>query len=225
VDRWRALLGPIQAFAVYEPAQAGRQSLALLAVGSNGAIGFIKVRPVGQASVEEIALSAASGVGTVTCPQVIGAGELGEVSYLVTTAFPSRLHRPPKPGRVPAVIEEVGDSLGAISRPASIPNDWEPMHGDFAPWNLREQRGLGLILFDFEHTGWAPPKADLIFYAAACSALGMTIPSVDVQAASSAANYWLTRLPVRMGESRRDQRLFRGMMSYLGSSQSVEQDS
>lgn len=217
VARWAALLGPIEAFAVYEPAQAGRLALALLAVGSTGAIGFIKVRPASQTSVEGTALSAASAAGTVLCPQVIGAAKLGEVSYLVTTAFPSGLHRPPKPERVAVVVEDVSRSLGAIPRPTSVPHDWEPMHGDFAPWNLREQRGMGLILFDFEHAGWAPPLADLVFYAAACSALGMTVPSLDGRALSSAVEYWSTRLPMRMGESGRDQRLFRGMMSYLGS--------
>ena len=225
VARWRALLGPVEAFAVYEPAQTGRQGLALLAIGSTGPSGFIKVRPVGQASVEGMALSAASTARTVMCPQVVDVGEVGEVSYLVTTAFPSGLHRPPKPGRVPAVVEDVSRSLAVVPRPESVPHDWEPMHGDFAPWNLREQRGMGLLLFDFEHAGWAPPKADLVFYAAACSALGITIPALDGRPLSSAVEYWSTRLPIRMGERGRDQRLLRGMMGYLGSLSSGEPDS
>lgn len=213
--RWIALIGPIEAFAVYETSQAERSGLALLAVGSAGVTGFIKVRPPGHTTVEVEALTAASATTTVLCPQVLGAGELGDSSYLVTTAFPSRLHRPPKPDGIPRVADDVSRSLADVSRPSGIPDYWEPMHGDFAPWNLRELRGHGLILFDFEHAGWAPACSDLVFYAAACSALGVAGPGLGEREVGPAVDYWLTRLPERMGEDGRDQRLFRGMMGFL----------
>jgi hypothetical protein len=88
------------------------------------------------------------------------------------------------------------------------------MHGDFAPWNLREQGG-DLFLFDFEHVGWAPSQSDLVFYAAASAAMGLPAPSLDSGAVGPAIEYWLTRLPRRMGPARRDQLLLRGMVRYL----------
>jgi len=43
---------------------------------------------------------------------------------------------------------------------------WAPMHGDLTRWNLRTYADGRRVLFDWEHTGWGPPGADLVRYAA-----------------------------------------------------------
>lgn len=214
MSKWEEALGEIVGFAVYERSQAERSGLLLLVVGTSGPTGFIKVRPSGDTSLERSALSAAAAARGVTCPRVIDSGEVGEWTYLVTTALPSGLHRPAGPVPVPAVAAAISQALAALPRPESVPPDWEPLHGDFGPWNLREHRG-DLFLFDFEHAGWAPVQADLTFYASASAALGLAIPAVERGTVGPAAEYWLARLPERMSSGQRDQSLLHGMMRYL----------
>jgi hypothetical protein len=40
--------------------------------------------------------------------------------------------------------------------------NWEPVHGDLTPWNLRTRPDGNRVLFDWEDAGWGPPFADLV---------------------------------------------------------------
>ena len=59
-----------------------------------------------------------------------------------------------------------------LPRSDDIPAHWRTMHGDFVPWNLREDAGGRLWLLDWEDAGWGPPLADFVRYAVAYHALG-----------------------------------------------------
>ena len=71
---------------------------------------------------------------------------------------------------------------------------WEPMHGDFTPWNLRTKRNQSLFLIDWEDAGWAPPGADEVYYRVVERVLGKAavVPRLDEPRA-----FWIERLHKR----------------------------
>lgn len=74
--------------------------------------------------------------------------------------------------RIIGVANDVSARLAAvIPRPCGTAAHWRPMHGDFTPWNLREDRAGALWLLDWEDAAWAPPVADLVRYVAAVHSL------------------------------------------------------
>ncbi len=76
------------------------------------------------------------------------------------------------------VAEDVSVALeGVLPRPDDIPAHWRPIHGDFVPWNLREDERGQLWLLDWEDAGWAPPLADLVRYIVAYHSLGWSSPA------------------------------------------------
>ncbi len=105
--------------------------------------------------------------------------------------------------RIRQVVEDIPQSLdGLIARPARIPMHWVPLHGDFVPWNLREDGRRRLWLVDWEDSGWGPPFADAVRYFVASRSLVGVPPrataltvrrifgeeSVDLE---EIANFWL----------------------------------
>jgi thiamine kinase-like enzyme len=85
-----------------------------------------------------------------------------------------RLHRPAHwdPHRIRRVADDVANALdGLIARPAGTPAHWRPMHGDFVPWNLREDSSGQFWLLDWEDAGWGPPLADIVRYVVAYHSL------------------------------------------------------
>ena len=66
------------------------------------------------------------------------------------------------------------------------------MHGDFAPWNLRQLRGGSLALIDWEDAGFGPPGADEVFYQATSAALWGRPPVRSD--ASEAVEFWRRRV-------------------------------
>ena len=52
-----------------------------------------------------------------------------------------------------------------------IPPHWRPIHGDYVPWNLREDSSGQLWLLDWEDAGWGPPLADFVRYIVAYHSL------------------------------------------------------
>jgi glycosyltransferase involved in cell wall biosynthesis len=91
-----------------------------------------------------------------------------------------RLHRPARwnAPRIRRVSEEVSRALEPLlPRVEGIPSHWRPMHGDFVPWNLREDSLGQLWLLDWEDVGWGPPLADLVRYVVAYHSLGWTRPA------------------------------------------------
>ena len=91
-----------------------------------------------------------------------------------------RLHRPAKwnAQRMRRVAEDVSLALeGLLPLPAGTPAHWRPMHGDYVPWNLREDPRGQLWLIDWEDAGWGPPLADFVRYLVAYHSFGWVRPS------------------------------------------------
>jgi hypothetical protein len=127
-----------------------------------------------------------------------------------------RLHGPAKwnAKRIRRVAADVPQALeGLLPRPDAIPGHWRPTHGDFVPWNLREDASGQLWLLDWEDSGWGPPLADLLRYVVAYHSLGWNNPSQiakivrkslgtePLEARLEAATFWLSHPNLQPGES------------------------
>jgi glycosyltransferase involved in cell wall biosynthesis len=67
--------------------------------------------------------------------------------------------------RMRLVVSDIPKSLdGLLTRPDGTPAHWRALHGDFVPWNLRQDRDGRLWLVDWEDAGWGPPLADAVRY-------------------------------------------------------------
>jgi hypothetical protein len=219
---WQGLLavladtvGGFDALAAYQPRQTTRSGFCLLLLRGRVSVGFVKVRPDegGRLANEQTALDriCAFRPAGFRVPEPVAAGSFEGWRYLVTRALPPRLHRPPVAPPIEAITGEIVAALETLPRPAELPAHWRPMHGDFTPWNLRES-GYGLFLIDWEDAGWAPPRADELYYRATESALRRRPPApVD---APEAAGFWWDRVAGR-APSIEDEPLRRGMLDAL----------
>lgn len=107
-----------------------------------------------------------------------------------------RVHVPARRVDVAAITQEIHDVLAGLRRPSDTPSHWVPMHGDFAPWNLRHgvvTRSDPPVLLDWEDATWGPPRADAVRYLATSAALGNQRVAWR-QADDEARAYWLDRL-------------------------------
>jgi thiamine kinase-like enzyme len=118
--------------------------------------------------------------------------------------------------RIRRVAADVPEALdGLLSRPNGIPGHWRPIHGDFVPWNLREDARGQLWLLDWEDSGWGPPLADLLRYVVAYHSLGWHTPTEIARivrrtfgaeppdARLEAATFWLSHRNLQSDESPR----------------------
>jgi Ser/Thr protein kinase RdoA (MazF antagonist) len=127
-----------------------------------------------------------------------------------------RLHGPARwnADRIRRVAADVPNALdGLLVRPDDLPSHWQPIHGDFVPWNLRQDGNGELWLLDWEDSGWGPPLADLLRYIVAYYSLGWTNPSQiarivrkilraePLNARVEAATFWLSHPNLQPDES------------------------
>ena len=116
-------------------------------------------------------------------------------------------HRPARwnPARMRRVAEDVPLALNGVLPPAvSIPPHWRPIHGDYVPWNLREDDRGQLWLLDWEHARWGPPLADSVRYIVSYHSLGWssvdriasvvrrTVGPQSIEALLEVATFWLS---------------------------------
>jgi aminoglycoside phosphotransferase (APT) family kinase protein len=85
------------------------------------------------------------------------------------------------------------------------------MHGDYVPWNLREDDAGQLWLLDWEDAAWGPPRADLVRYLVAYQSLGWSNPqriaaavrriigAESVGALNELATFWLSHPNLQLG--------------------------
>lgn len=210
---WRSWFGGYDEWAVYRPSQTERSGAALLLLRAGIPRGFVKLRPEWDASVEQLATSRLSEAETFTAPTVVDLHSAGGWTSLGLTALPARIHSPRVSAPIHAIVEEVSD---LIRLAVPCPPGWRPMHGDMGPWNLRRMRGIGPILFDWEHAAPAPPVADLAFYVAAAKAVGLSL-QIEPEFSGEAAAFWREEIPRRFGGGHRDDRLAQSMLAVLGS--------
>lgn len=174
--------------------RGGRSGLLLLLLRGGTPVGFVKARLGGGAvvanehrAIEEVF---AAHPTAFTALEPLGTGTCGNWSYLITAPLPPRLHRRADDAILPAVLDDVQRALAGHRQPAGTPAHWVPAHGDFAPWNVRRIRRHGTFLIDWEEAGWAPPGADLVYYAACAAALGRPVREVTIEPGEAARFCW-----------------------------------
>jgi thymidylate kinase len=189
---WCARLGPFDSMAVYERRQASRPGLALLLLHRGIPVAFVKMRASGTESLcEEAGAHTAAWKArprSFFVPEPLLSGTIGGWDYFAIAPLPPRIHYPPDDPPVDAILSEVEGALADLHRPSDVPVHWRPMHGDFAPWNLRRVEGGGLVLIDWERAGWGPPSADRVLYRATEAVLRGTM--TEPTGALEAIRFW-----------------------------------
>jgi hypothetical protein len=197
--RLETAVGPFDAVAAYKPRQRERASFCMLLRRRGRSLGFVKVRPDderGGLAVERAALERVwrARPDTFRVLKPIAAGTVGGWHYLMTEALPPVVHQPPAAPPIDAIVASIRNALASLPRVHGAPAHWQPMHGDFTPWNLRDSAGT-LYLFDWEDVGWGPPAADTVYYRATEAALRDSLPApID---APEAVRFWLERVLAR----------------------------
>jgi len=207
-DAWRRELGSFDDVVGYHRLQASRGGLALLLLHKGTPMAFVKLRrdDSGSLLTETIAMQAAWSYRPTTfqVPEPLRSGSASGWRYLACAPLPAGPHHPPRNPPLPAILEEIEAALAGLPRPTRTPAHWRPMHGDFAPWNLRQMRGGSLALIDWENAGWGPPGADEVFYRATQSALRRQLAGPCD--APEAIRFWCERVSMQP-ENSRDGRL------------------
>lgn len=158
------------------PRQPGRTRLSLVGRAGGGLV-VIKLGEPGNGIEREaqvLRLLARDPLPAIATPQVVATGNVDidgcAVAFLASTALAI--------GRQRAAIDEPlrtfeSDLAQRLRDLPGCPTDDPdgagivPLHGDLTPWNLR-RTPLGLVLFDWESTGWGPVGSDLADYRRAC---------------------------------------------------------
>ncbi len=161
---------------VHFRSQWGKERSSMLGLARDGTPRvFVVVEPRARGNVAE-RLPATQSFRVTTC---IDSFCHRNWSVRLYESLPS-LHQPARwdAPRIRQVSEEVTRVLEPLlPRVEGIPSHWRPMHGDFVPWNLREDSRGQLWLLDWEDVGWGPPLADLVRYVVAYYSLGGTSPA------------------------------------------------
>jgi Phosphotransferase enzyme family len=216
-DVWRRELGAFDDVAGYSRLQASRTGFALLLLHKGSPVAFVKLRNGDCRSLvnEKHALEAVWRYRprAFQVPEPLQSGYAGGWHYLASAPRLSTVHRPPRNPPLGTILEEIEGALAGLPRPSEIPDHWRPMHGDFAPWNLRELRRGPLVLIDWEDAGWAPAGADEVFYRATRAALQHEL--AERCDAREAVQFWRARV-LAEPENARDCRLARRLREVLG---------
>lgn len=134
---------------------------------------FVRVEPVDRAVLHPTSTASAFRIPLLRESAVIG-------SWLLRSFDPvPRFHMTPRweADTLTTVARQASALLEKeLARPDGTPAHWRPMHGDFVPWNLREDRTGTLWLLDWEDAGWGPPYADVVRYAAAYQSISTAEP-------------------------------------------------
>ncbi len=178
-DACRAIVGRFDAVALITRRQEARAGMLALLIRDDRPVAFVKAVPEGRAhglEVERACLGVLSADPTapLLVPVPLGGGttESG-IAWTAMAPLPGRPHRPAWRAPIGTIIAWLQDGLrAAVPTPGTDasgahgapPTTWLPMHGDFAPWNLRRILWGPLTLFDFEDAAYAPAAADRTYW-------------------------------------------------------------
>jgi hypothetical protein len=195
-DLWQRELGTFDEVTGYSRLQAGRPGAALLLLRRGLPIAFVKLRRGNPGSLtnEDLAMRSVWRFGPrpFRMPEPLRSGSAAGWHYLASAPLPPGRHHPPADPPLRAVVKEIEAALSELPRPQGTPEHWRPMHGDFAPWNLRQLRDGSLVLIDWEDAGFGPPGADEVFYRATSAALWGRHPTPS--GAGEAVEFWRRRV-------------------------------
>ena len=208
-------VGAFDAIAGYERLQRSRSGFALLLLHAGTPVAFVKLRE-GDASAVATEYRATDAVArygprTFTVPRPLLYGSVRDWHYLALEPLTPGLHGPATHPPLGLLTSEIRDALGVLPKPTGVDASWEPMHGDFAPWNLRATRH-GLVLIDWEDSSWGPPGSDEVFYRAARAAL--RLGDATASPYTEAIAYWKSKIAGR-DDGKRDARLSADMTAAL----------
>jgi hypothetical protein len=177
-ETWRGLLaklegtvGRIDEFAIYERRQKARVGFTLLLLRDASPVAFVRVNRDRherfRREYEALALVRDARPRSFRAAAPIACGDHDAWSFLATSVLLASRHQVAAAPPVVAIAEEIRQALEPLPVPPGTPVHWQPMHGDFTPSNLRDVGSGELVLYDWEHVGWAPPGADEVMYRAA----------------------------------------------------------
>jgi hypothetical protein len=203
LDAWQQELGTFDSLALHSRPQEHRSGFAVLLLREGRSLAFVRVRKGHQADLTReqhvLGLCAVARPVSFWHPEALAGGNVGEWSYLATTAFPSDRH---VAGRLPIadVLAEIGAALAPLPRDPGTPPHWVPMHGDLTPWNCRDLTDGRRALIDWEDAAWGPAGADEVLFRATVAALSGGSPGPGP---AEAVAFWQARLarrPTRRNE-------------------------
>jgi thymidylate kinase len=198
--------------ALYTRTQSERGGYSVLVLSDAKPIAFVRIGQPGELESECRALDLLDAFAprTFRYPKLIAKSTLGSLDLALHSVVLEGYHRPPRHPPVHEILAEVQAALRSFPKQPNTPDHWVPMHGDFAPWNLR-QNGGHLSLIDWESVEWGPPLGDRVLYEAASLALSRRSPSRSFN--TEAAGFWLERFGA--AENSRDARLTKRLREML----------
>jgi len=193
--RWRLAAGDFDGYAISNRGGVGGGlRLLLLHGGEPRAIAKLHPSTSERCGREQRALSmlARSRPRSFRVPQILATGEVEGWCYLLVRPLPPRpshvCDRPP----LNRIVGEIQTGLSGFARPAGVPHHWDPMHGELAPWTLRETSSGEIVILDWDDVSWGPPGADEVFYRAAAAAVTGRAPGpIHVR---EALDFWRRRI-------------------------------
>jgi hypothetical protein len=196
IAEWAAHWGTFETIAVYERTHISHPGLGFLFMRHGTPIAFAKVRQTDVESLENEAramrLVWRHQPSSFNIPEPLAYGRVGAWHYLAMSPLPGGSHSVPRSTLLDPIIEDIHMALQDLPREPSAPGHWEPMHGDLTPWNLRRIASGGLVLIDWECSGWGPPGTDEVLYAMTNAvASGRRPTQVD---AAEAVEFWHARI-------------------------------
>ncbi|MDX1661276.1 MAG: phosphotransferase [Gemmatimonadota bacterium] len=211
-DAWSEAIGAWDSLAVLERSQPELAGFSALLMREGEGVAFVKVRTRdGGLETERIALERVEAYDpeTFRSPEVLAHGAAGAWAWLAMSAVPIRSRGTVRDLDVDAVVAEIQAALEGWTRPADVPEEWRPMHGDFTPWNVRGAGAGETLLVDWEYAGWGPPEADRVLWHATRAAL--EDPDRVPGAPASATAFWREVVADRRQGGERDRRLSAGI--------------
>lgn len=199
---WRKVAGSFDQMAIYYPAQVDRPRAAFTLLADGRPRAFVKLRR-GEGEVVANEATALDQMWNFSpcafrVPRLAAYGNVGEWYFLVMETLAIDRHVPAWRAPLEQVIGEIQEGLRGMPRPHSVPSHWEPKHGDLAVWNLRRSSRYGLVLIDWEHAGWGPPRSDEVFFRVMAAALRGRSPQ-PMQGVDEAVDFWRQQPQFQLG--------------------------
>ena len=193
--RWQQHLGPFRVLGICERRQKWRRAMCGFLLYTESGYVFVKVLANQSAAAREfLALEHVHDkLKLVRSPEPILLDEQELWSGVIMSGLPATPHSPAPTNLAKCICDEIVSVAETFMvRPADVPKEWQPMHGDFTPWNLRCTSEHPLpYLIDWTDLSWGPPHADWTYYQVSARTLGLTSKTnLDREA----ARFWEQRL-------------------------------
>ena len=206
---WRKDISAFDEIAVYLRPQAQRPGFGVLLLRRGASLAFIKVARAESkelaAEYDAIRRVRAFSPASFSTPTALLLSDLETCSYLALAPMEARRHCVVRHPPLAEITSEITAALAGLAKPAAAPPSWLPMHGDFAPWNLRKS-GKHLVLYDWEKVGWGPRGADTAWYALTSAAIGRPVRSA-LALTREQVRFWRGQLAHVPRSDAREQRL------------------